>query len=40
LDTGNLITFRVDQQSGGLTRLASQSVGSLPMWVLIANLPD
>ena len=40
LDTGNLITFRVDQQSGGLTRLASQPVGSLPMWVLIANLPD
>ena len=40
LESGNLITFRVDQQSGGLTRLASQHLGSLPMWVSIANLPD
>ncbi len=38
LDSGNLIGFRVDQQSGALTRLETHAVGSLPMWVLIADL--
>ena len=39
LETGNIIGFRVDQQSGALTRLETHAVGSLPMWVLIADLP-
>ena len=39
LDSGNLIGFRVNQQSGALTRLETHAVGSLPMWVLIADLP-
>jgi len=39
LDTGNIIGFRVDRQSGGLTRLETHAVGSLPMWVLITDLP-
>jgi 6-phosphogluconolactonase len=39
LETGNIISFRVDQNSGALTRLETHAVGSLPMWVLITELP-
>ena len=39
LESGTLITFRVDQHTGELTRLDSRLLGSLPMWVSIANLP-
>ena len=39
LETGNLTGFRVDQQSGALTPLETHAVGSLPMWVLITDLP-
>jgi 6-phosphogluconolactonase len=38
LDTGNIIGFRVGQQSGPLTRLETHAVRSLPMWVLITEL--
>ena len=38
LDTGNIIGFRVDQQSGALARLETHAAGRLPMWVLITEL--
>ena len=38
LETGNLIGFSIDRRSGALTRLDTYTVGSLPMWVLIAEL--
>ncbi|MFQ6027684.1 MAG: lactonase family protein [Dehalococcoidia bacterium] len=38
LETGNLIGFHVNQQTGALTRLESYVVGALPMWVLITRL--
>ncbi len=37
---GNLIDFRIDQQSGALTRLETYAVGALPMWVLITRLAE
>ncbi len=38
LETGNLIGFRIDQQSGALSRLETYAVGALPMWVVITEL--
>ena len=38
LETGNIIGFRVDQQSGALFRLETHAAGRLPMWVLITEL--
>jgi 6-phosphogluconolactonase (cycloisomerase 2 family) len=35
-----MISFRVDQRSGALSRLEIYEVGSLPMWVLIADLAN
>ncbi len=40
LEAGDMICFRVDQQTGALTRLETYPVGSLPMWVLITDLPS
>jgi len=38
LEAGSMISFRVDQRSGALSCLDTYLVGSLPMWVLIADL--
>ena len=38
LEAGSMSSFRVDQSSGALSRLEIYEVGSLPMWVLIADL--
>ncbi|GIT69253.1 MAG: 6-phosphogluconolactonase [Chloroflexota bacterium] len=38
LDTGTLATYKVDQESGTLAKMASYSVGNVPMWVSIIEL--
>lgn len=38
LDSGQLAAFRIDRDSGALTRLATYAVGAGPMWVLVVEL--
>ena len=38
LDSGRLATYRIDQDNGQLEHLATRTVGSEPMWVLINDL--
>ena len=40
LDTGTLVTYKVDQESGTLDKTASYEVGKVPMWVSIIELPS
>jgi 6-phosphogluconolactonase len=38
LETGRLVSYAVNANSGGLSRLASYEVGAKPMWVLPVEL--
>ena len=38
LDTGTLATYKVDQESGALDKMASYEVGNVPMWISIIKL--
>jgi 6-phosphogluconolactonase len=38
-ETGNLTSYRIDQQKGTLTELESVHAGNVPMWVLIVEIP-